>query len=91
MILGIGSDTIDIRRVEQVMERHGARFIDRIFTEVEQAKAARRAKAHVDQFIAGKTELADMPKELDQAAETLYEIAFVLRLILNQAGVPYEQ
>ncbi len=53
--------------------------------------AARRAKAHVDQFIAGKTELADMPKELDQAAETLYEIAFVLRLILNQAGVPYEQ
>jgi len=45
MILGIGSDTIDIRRVEQVMERHGARFIDRIFTEVEQAKAQRRAKA----------------------------------------------
>ena len=45
MILGIGSDTIDIRRVEQVMERHGARFIDRIFTEAEQAKAARRAKA----------------------------------------------
>jgi len=45
MILGIGSDTIDIRRVERVMERHGARFIDRIFTEVEQAKAARRAKA----------------------------------------------
>lgn len=45
MILGIGSDTIDIRRVEKVMERHGARFIDRIFTEVEQAKAERRAKA----------------------------------------------
>ena len=45
MILGIGSDTIDIRRVEQVMERHGTRFIDRIFTEAEQAKAARRAKA----------------------------------------------
>lgn len=45
MILGIGSDTIDIRRVEQVMERHGARFIERIFTEAEQAKAARRAKA----------------------------------------------
>jgi holo-[acyl-carrier protein] synthase len=45
MILGIGSDLIDIRRVEKVIERHGARFIDRIFTEAEQAKAARRAKA----------------------------------------------
>jgi len=45
MIVGIGSDLIDIRRVEKVIERHGARFIDRIFTEAEQAKAARRAKA----------------------------------------------
>jgi holo-[acyl-carrier protein] synthase len=45
MILGIGSDLIDIRRVEKVIERHGARFIDRIFTEAEQAKAARRAQA----------------------------------------------
>jgi holo-[acyl-carrier protein] synthase len=45
MILGIGSDTIDIRRVQEVIERHGARFIARIFTEAEQAKAERRAKA----------------------------------------------
>ena len=45
MILGIGSDLIDVRRVEKVIERHGARFIDRIFTEAEQAKAERRAKA----------------------------------------------
>jgi holo-[acyl-carrier protein] synthase len=45
MIVGIGSDLIDIRRVEKVIERHGARFIDRIFTEAEQAKAERRAKA----------------------------------------------
>jgi len=45
MIVGIGSDLIDIRRVEKVIERHGARFIDRIFTETEQAKAVRRAKA----------------------------------------------
>jgi holo-[acyl-carrier protein] synthase len=45
MIIGIGSDLIDIRRVEKVIERHGARFIDRIFTEAEQAKAERRAKA----------------------------------------------
>jgi len=45
MIVGIGSDLIDIRRVEKVIERHGARFIARIFTEAEQAKAERRAKA----------------------------------------------
>ena len=43
MILGIGSDIIDIRRVEKTIERYGDRFIDRIFTEVERAKAERRA------------------------------------------------
>ena len=43
MILGIGSDLIDIRRVEKTIERYGDRFIDRIFTEVERAKAERRA------------------------------------------------
>ncbi len=45
MIIGIGSDLIDIRRVEKVIERHGERFLDRIFTEAERAKAERRAKA----------------------------------------------
>jgi holo-[acyl-carrier protein] synthase len=45
MIIGIGSDLIDIRRVEKVMERHGERFLDRIFTDAERAKAERRAKA----------------------------------------------
>lgn len=43
MILGIGSDLIDIRRIEKTLSRHGERFIRRIFTEKEQAKAARRA------------------------------------------------
>jgi holo-[acyl-carrier protein] synthase len=43
MILGIGSDLIDIRRIEKVIERHGARFLDRVFTPVERAKAERRA------------------------------------------------
>jgi holo-[acyl-carrier protein] synthase len=43
MILGIGNDIIDIRRVEQSIERFGRRFIDRIFTEIEQAKSDRRA------------------------------------------------
>jgi holo-[acyl-carrier protein] synthase len=46
MIIGIGSDLIDISRVEKVIERHGERFLDRIFTDVERAKAQRRALNH---------------------------------------------
>jgi holo-[acyl-carrier protein] synthase len=44
MIIGIGSDLIDITRIERVIGRHGDRFIDRIFTEAERAKAERRSK-----------------------------------------------
>jgi holo-[acyl-carrier protein] synthase len=43
MILGLGSDLIDIRRVEQVIERFGDRFLERIFTDVERRKCERRA------------------------------------------------
>lgn len=43
MIIGIGSDLIDIRRVAKVIERHGDRFLNRVFTEAERAKAGRRA------------------------------------------------
>ena len=43
MILGLGSDLIDIRRIEQTLNRFGERFIDRIFTDVEQQKSDRRA------------------------------------------------
>jgi holo-[acyl-carrier protein] synthase len=43
MIIGIGSDLIDIRRVAKVIERHGDRFLDRIFTDAEKTKAERRA------------------------------------------------
>ncbi|MBT1155243.1 holo-ACP synthase [Aminobacter anthyllidis] len=42
MILGIGSDLIDIRRIEKSIARHGERFIQRIFTEVEQQRAEGR-------------------------------------------------
>ncbi|MGB7034227.1 MAG: holo-ACP synthase [Xanthobacteraceae bacterium] len=42
MILGIGSDITDARRIAQVIERHGERFLDRIFTPVERAKADKR-------------------------------------------------
>jgi holo-[acyl-carrier protein] synthase len=42
MIIGIGNDTIDIRRVEKVLDRHGERFTERIFTDIEIAKSERR-------------------------------------------------
>jgi holo-[acyl-carrier protein] synthase len=42
MIVGIGNDTIDIRRVEKVLERHGERFTHRIFTDIEVRKSERR-------------------------------------------------
>ena len=44
MIIGIGSDLIDITRVAKVIARHGDRFLDRVFTEAERARAERRAK-----------------------------------------------
>jgi holo-[acyl-carrier protein] synthase len=43
LILGLGSDICDIRRIERVMERHGERFLQRVFTPAERARAARRA------------------------------------------------
>jgi holo-[acyl-carrier protein] synthase len=42
MIIGLGSDLIDIRRIERTLERHGSRFVRRVFTEVERAKSDRR-------------------------------------------------
>lgn len=43
MIIGIGSDLIDIRRVEKSIERFGERFTHRCFTEIERARSDRRA------------------------------------------------
>ncbi|TSE02410.1 holo-ACP synthase [Mesorhizobium intechi] len=46
MIIGIGSDLIDIRRIEKSLEHHGQRFVQRIYTEAEQARSEnRRARA----------------------------------------------
>ena len=45
MILGLGADLCDIRRVEKVLNRFGDRFIQRVFTDVERARAARRTEA----------------------------------------------
>lgn len=42
MIIGLGNDLIDIRRIEQTIEKYGDRFLQRIFTEVERSKSDRR-------------------------------------------------
>lgn len=42
MIIGIGSDLIDIRRIQKSIDRFGSRFIDRIFTDVEKEKSEGR-------------------------------------------------
>lgn len=45
MIIGTGSDLIDIRRIEKTLERFGQRFILRVFSDVEIKKAERRRAA----------------------------------------------
>jgi holo-[acyl-carrier protein] synthase len=43
LIIGIGSDLTDIRRIERTLDRFGERFINRIFTQTERARSERRA------------------------------------------------
>jgi holo-[acyl-carrier protein] synthase len=55
MILGLGSDITDARRIAGVIERHGDRFLTRIFTDIERAKADRRknrAETYAKRFAA---------------------------------------
>lgn len=55
MILGIGSDLIDIRRIERTIERFGDRFLTRIFTQAERARSdgrAARAASYAKRFAA---------------------------------------
>ena len=55
MIIGVGSDITDVRRIARVIERHGERFLDRIFTATERAKAERRrnrAETYAKRFAA---------------------------------------
>ena len=55
MIIGIGNDLIDIRRVARTLERFGDRFINRIYTDVEQKKSegrANRAASYAKRFAA---------------------------------------
>ena len=44
MILGLGNDLCDIRRIEQTLERFGDRFLDRVFTEAERKRAFAKAR-----------------------------------------------
>ena len=55
MILGLGSDITDARRIAKVIERHGERFLTRIFTDIERSKAERRknrAETYAKRFAA---------------------------------------
>ena len=55
MILGIGNDLCDIRRIEKSLERFGERFIRRVFTEIEQKRSegrATRASSYAKRFAA---------------------------------------
>ncbi len=55
MILGLGNDVIDIRRVERTIERFGERFLSRIFTDTERCKSdarAARAASYAKRFAA---------------------------------------
>ena len=44
MIIGLGNDMVDIRRIEKTLERYGDRFVQRLYTETEQKKSDRRAQ-----------------------------------------------
>jgi holo-[acyl-carrier protein] synthase len=55
MILGLGSDITDVRRIAEVIERHGDRFLQRVFTPLERAKAdsrRNRAETYAKRFAA---------------------------------------
>jgi len=55
VILGIGSDIIDITRIERTLERFGERFVERVFTETERRKSdgrANRAASYAKRFAA---------------------------------------
>jgi holo-[acyl-carrier protein] synthase len=55
VILGIGSDLVDIKRIESSLERFGDRFVKRVFTEIEQKRSegrAERAASYAKRFAA---------------------------------------
>ena len=69
MILGIGNDLIDIRRIEKTLERFGERFINRLYTDMEQKKSERRhqrAASYAKRFAAKEACSKDLGTGLRQ-------------------------
>jgi holo-[acyl-carrier protein] synthase len=69
MIVGIGSDLVDIRRIEKSIERYGDRFLNRIFTEAERAKSdgrVARAASYAKRFAAKEACAKALGTGLDQ-------------------------
>ncbi|EJF94332.1 holo-ACP synthase [Bartonella taylorii] len=55
MIVGLGNDLIDIRRIERMLFRYGDRFVQRIFTDIEQTKSEnlqKRSSSYAKRFAA---------------------------------------
>ena len=63
MIIGLGNDIIDIRRIERTIERFGDRFLRRIFTAIERERSARRR----GRSARSAQRLAPMPRRLGDA------------------------
>ena len=55
MIIGLGNDIIDIRRIQKTLDEHGERFLNRVYTDIERAKSdgrANRAASYAKRFAA---------------------------------------
>ena len=80
MILGLGSDIVDIRRIARSLDRFGDRFIQRVFTPIEQAKcdgrAATRAESYARRFAAKEA----CAKALVQAGARSVDLAVIARV-----------
>ena len=50
MILGLGNDLIDIRRIEKTLERFGDRFLQRVFTDIERQRSERRVLVRASSY-----------------------------------------
>ncbi|MDH5722232.1 MAG: holo-ACP synthase [Alphaproteobacteria bacterium] len=81
MILGIGNDIVDIRRIEKAFERHGERFIERCFTPHEQKKAKRRESAGTQHDVYAKRFAAK------EACAKALGTGFAKNIVLKDIGV----
>ena len=78
MIIGIGNDLIDIRRIEKTLDRFGDRFVARIFTPVERTKSERRidpASSYAKRFAAKEAVMKALSAGLGQVAMYDIEVA----------------